>query len=955
MRYKIRDARYENGSALILAVVLTSLLAIVGVLFVMTARVDKIATSAISEHRELDLAIDAVIARIAQELVLDVPDPCRLNEEYYDYPDDRNAWLASLEPYESDRWLHISALYYIIGHQPYVSIANLDADAYGDGVSDSIWVELPNITSGKGWPIFAAIRVIDNGAMLNVNTAYKFDDAEGLERIDGSSLMQINLMALASQPGETLPAWVHERDLHNARANYSVPALQPADLDAYYLRAYEENVVWRYTEPNGLYTPFDISDELELRYRFLLNHPDIDTRLEQLGAPDRTWGFREYAFMTPVEAGDLDEWFISACGGAGLDPNYSYRHIATTYNMDRIIAPDGGKMANVNIADKYALRNRITAAFLYAGRDVDTAKAEGAQIAANLIDFRDDDDIVTDVCDVDGLPYYGFERPCVYISELVHNYVSDVNSTGRSYAIELYKPYFEDNIPDPCGWRLVIDGKPIPIEWEKKGTEQFYVELFEDPNALLSLPWRDSTDTNGPSPADEALWVDPNVVLGWPVAAQAASYDIYFGTNFADVNDADSSWPVGTPDDSNVYKGNLPVDNNSYGPFNLELGTMYYWRIDDVTGNTPEKRAIWSFRTATPSPSWWSPGDILFGPASIIELRRFAQNGVPVVVDSIQVPDWLVAGAGIHSFQRDITPHKCIRHLWDRSLSSMGSTTLGYSNVFEHPDPNMIQAHPENIDFVGIGDIGKVFRRPAYYEVGPRPLGVIGYSSDANSEEEVRIDLANPNYQRIFNYLTVFDPSADGINNDGDVNSTGSEIIDENDLDGDGYPEPGDELKIPGRININTAPWYVIAQLPWMTPEIAQAIVYYRRGPQGPFESIGELNNVVDVAAPLNSIDYYGRADGPAMGDEIKFPDLTPQDEAADDFEERDLLFARISNLVTVRSDVFTAYILVRIGPDGPQKRVIAILDRSDVYADGTGGVTGRVRVRALHPVPDPR
>ena len=138
MRYKIRDARYENGSALILAVVLTSLLAIVGVLFVMTARVDKIATSAISEHRELDLAIDAVIARIAQELVLDVPDPCRLNEEYYDYPDDRNAWLASLEPYESDRWLHISDLYYIIGHQPYAPIANLDANTNKNNISNSI-------------------------------------------------------------------------------------------------------------------------------------------------------------------------------------------------------------------------------------------------------------------------------------------------------------------------------------------------------------------------------------------------------------------------------------------------------------------------------------------------------------------------------------------------------------------------------------------------------------------------------------------------------------------------------------------------------------------------------------------------------------------------------------------------------------------------------------------------
>ena len=40
------------------------------------------------------------------------------------------------------------------------------------------------------------------------------------------------------------------------------------------------------------------------------------------------------------------------------------------------------------------------------------------------------------------------------------------------------------------------------------------------------------------------------------------------------------------------------------------------------------------------------------------------------------------------------------------------------------------------------------------------------------------------------------------------------------------------------------------------------------------------------------------------------------------------MLFTRVSDLVTVR-DVFTAYILVRIGVNGPQKQVMAILDRS--------------------------
>jgi len=187
--------------------------------------------------------------------------------------------------------------------------------------------------------------------------------------------------------------------------------------------------------------------------------------------------------------------------------------------------------------------------------------------------------------------------------------------------------------------------------------------------------------------------------------------------------------------------------------------------------------------------------------------------------------------------------------------------------------------------------------------------------------------------------VTRFDPSSDGINNDGDGET------DESDLD------RTPEFKIPGRININTSPWYVMAQLPWMqygestTFERARAVCDYRDDTLRGFESIGELMGVdVDEMLSLGSDNMDNLNTGSPRG-----PDLS-DDTCQDDFEERDLIFARISDLVTVRSDVFTAYILVRIGTDGPQKRVIAVLDRSNVYSGG-----GKVKVAALHPVPDPR
>ena len=270
------------------------------------------------------------------------------------------------------------------------------------------------------------------------------------------------------------------------------------------------------------------------------------------------------------------------------------------------------------------------------------------------------------------------------------------------------------------------------------------------------------------------------------------------------------------------------------------------------------------------------------------------------------------------SIQRDIHPHKCIRRLW-ASPSGAGTPGLGLDNTYDGGGEK-IQAHPENKPFTNIGEIGMVFRKSAYSQ-GPYPI------EPNDTEATARLNLADPCYHNLFQYLTVFDPYNF---HPADANYA-------------------NETRIKGRININTAPWFVLAQLPWVSlgisinfpPNLAQAIVKYRdevKTPKG-FESIGELMQVPDM-------DYYAQSNGDLAG----FPDLTPGDGAPDDFEERDVIFARISNLVTVRSDVFTAYILVRIGTDGPQKRVMAILDRSNVYSP-----TGKVRIIALHPVPDPR
>ncbi|MHC4501376.1 MAG: LamG domain-containing protein, partial [Planctomycetota bacterium] len=102
----------------------------------------------------------------------------------------------------------------------------------------------------------------------------------------------------------------------------------------------------------------------------------------------------------------------------------------------------------------------------------------------------------------------------------------------------------------------------------------------------------------GPDPADGAIDVPRDVVLSWSLgkyAQDVKAHDVYFGTSFNDVNDANTTETLG------VYQGSQDLDANSYTPGVLELDTVYYWRIDEVNdtdGNSPWKANIWRFTVA---------------------------------------------------------------------------------------------------------------------------------------------------------------------------------------------------------------------------------------------------------------------------------------------------------------------------------------------------------------------
>ncbi len=96
-----------------------------------------------------------------------------------------------------------------------------------------------------------------------------------------------------------------------------------------------------------------------------------------------------------------------------------------------------------------------------------------------------------------------------------------------------------------------------------------------------------------PNPADGARNVRIEPTLSWVPGDYVDTHDVYFGTSFNSVKNANKS---NLPSDI-IY---INIDVNSYKPATLEFNTTYYWRVDEVNNAHPDKLwkgTVWSFTT----------------------------------------------------------------------------------------------------------------------------------------------------------------------------------------------------------------------------------------------------------------------------------------------------------------------------------------------------------------------
>jgi hypothetical protein len=93
-----------------------------------------------------------------------------------------------------------------------------------------------------------------------------------------------------------------------------------------------------------------------------------------------------------------------------------------------------------------------------------------------------------------------------------------------------------------------------------------------------------------PTPADGSVVSPPLTNLTWTVSPVALSYDVYFGTNQAQL--------AGAVQSSMQYLGRVTTPGKNLS-LSLSPGATYYWRVDVVGFSSTNTGSVWSFTVSS--------------------------------------------------------------------------------------------------------------------------------------------------------------------------------------------------------------------------------------------------------------------------------------------------------------------------------------------------------------------
>jgi hypothetical protein len=136
-------------------------------------------------------------------------------------------------------------------------------------------------------------------------------------------------------------------------------------------------------------------------------------------------------------------------------------------------------------------------------------------------------------------------------------------------------------------WKEEDGGDQCQVAWQGPGVPERMIV----PGINLS-PY-EPLSAFGAKPTNTAVNVTQMPIFEWKRGLQAASHEVYFGTDEEAVRNATKTSPE--------YKGTKALGDESYDPGELDWGVTYYWRIDEVNGINPDSPwvgSVWNFATA---------------------------------------------------------------------------------------------------------------------------------------------------------------------------------------------------------------------------------------------------------------------------------------------------------------------------------------------------------------------
>lgn len=791
------------------------------------------------------------------------------------------------------------------------------ADADGDGILDSKWqwAPIPEIGDRK---FIMAVRIIDNSALTNVNTWLALSAAGAYDTSPAGdnaprwmNPSELDLAQFFANHGETAAMDTLLSYRLNAAASGITPFIASAAAGTRYwhwlngprlfgnLNNANDLAAWTsyrggvYAAPATSYRGFTIRDEMELRWRNGLNNNNVAADIETLG-----FGGAGFLRHTATESTYTD----TPAGAVGIQ-NYflnELRHRMTVLSGSALWSQTMGAELLSRKADLNRDSNAMIAATIQ-GVGLTSAAYPSAsdfanQLAANIHDYRDADNHLSHVGSSYGMEAMPFLTE-VYVQAKYVKAWTDPDSDGTfdvawvrqgnaGYAIEIRNPFDRDISLDDV--HLWVGG----TDWGALSDAALTGQATLAPGKAIVL-YRDSNG-NADAPNDDVA----ALITATNSTAKAVTLD----------------W--------SSTAGTIAVELRATEDGGIAL-TFPYDKVDSegAEATTP-------LGTASPAPAPANGYRIAGRVGNSNGLNALATRGTGSTIDFVTTSQALDPNA---ITVRDQTKNALSKD--DKAVAGgTPGTAVGPANIGTLATERLIFADYTTGKVLRAGEVAQIaILGPEETKTLPEIWGAATKVTDLMLDPAAGTagtgNLAVSPAILLLDRFTTLGANIDGQDNNGAM----------------GIDEPSEQF-VPGKINLNTATMTTLDEAMPLTDATlrTQVLAAIKAKREGSGRAVG----LKGIAYPWElwgdlktAITGNGTWDGTGIGGTVvdfNEEKLGASDGYPNDREKEVLVLNWLAQVGSTRSDIFTAYILVR-GYDsgnfrgGPlsEYRIFAVFDRS--------------------------